>query len=113
MAARGAVCLGGRQRGGHPSSTAARGDCLTSAGQPAVRRPRSGCSCAGGSTWMATELRDRAAASADGRRVLGAEDGAAATSHHRFFVADTGWRSRRLGFVDISVIFIYILGGAI
>ena len=86
---------------------------VTSAGQPAVRRPRSGCSCAGGSTWMATELRDRAAASADGRRVLGAEDGAAATSHHRFFVADTGWRSRRLGFVDISVIFIYILGGAI
>ena len=34
------------------------------------------------------------------------------TSHHLFFVADTGWRSRRLGLVDICVIFIYILGGA-
>ena len=58
---------------------------VTSADQPAVRRPRSGCSCAGGSTWMATELTDRDAASADcGRRVLGAGDGAAATSHHRY-----------------------------
>ena len=126
----------GRLRGARCVSAAAGGvvalprpplvaTAVTGADQPAVRRPRSGCSRAGGLTWMATELTGRAAALADcGRRVLGAEDGAAATSHHRhkttiivtshhrFFVADTGWRSRRLGFVDICVIFIYILGGA-
>ena len=85
----------GRLRGARCVSAAAGGvvalprpplvaTAVTGADQPAVRRPRSGCSCAGGSTWMATELTDRAAASADcGRRVPGAEDGAAATSRRR------------------------------
>ena len=50
----------------------------------AVEPPRSGCLFASSSSWMPTELIGWAAASADRwRRVLGAGDGAAATSHHR------------------------------
>ena len=90
---------------------------VTGADQPAVRRPRS-CSCAGGSTWI--ELRFdwlRAPRAGRGRwscrhKLSSPQVIIIVTSHHRFFVADTGWRSRRLGLVDICVIFIYILGGA-
>ena len=60
---------------------------VTSADQPAVRRPRS-CSCAGGSTWMATELRDRAeirlavGAACWARKVELPPQVVIATSHH-------------------------------